>query len=362
MIKFRYIFLLSALMFSQVSRAQNLNAYSDKVTQYFYIFDDGKLVEAEYLPVTQSAVGGNCVAYVDNSSNFKIYYDGNTNVEADNAPDKFFATDNLIVYDFQKRLSVFERGRSTLLTYQHGIYAAGDSMVAFYDTISYALKFYKDGVIKEGEALYDKSPPKSLQVGDNIAAYVNYNDLFKVYYNDRLYDLESAGPTQYKAGCNTVAYIDRYTRNFKVFYHGNLLQLESFPPSSFKVGDDIVAYIDNTGSFKVFCMGQLYTVQTYEPQFFDVTDHMIVFGDVQNFNVFYGGKTTKLESYKPEIYQMDYNSLAYIDSFNKIRLFSDGAIKDVSGSIVNSFQLTRNVLMYSTDLESMHFYCNGKNY
>jgi len=342
--------------------AQNLNAYTDQVTKYFYIFDDGKMVEAEYLPVTQAAVGGNCVAYVDNSSNFKIYYDGNITTEADNAPDKFYVTDNLVVYDFNKRLSVFDRGRSTTLCYQHGIFSVGDSMVAFYDTISFSLKVYKDGEIKDMEGLYDKAPPKSLKTGDNITAYVNYNNLFKVYYNNRTYDLESSPPSKYLAGSNTVAYVDRASQTFKVFYHGNLLQLEAFPPSSFKVGDDLVAYVDNTGNFKVFYMGELNTVLTYEPQYYDAVDHVVIYGDVQNFNVFYAGKATKLESYKPDIYQLDFNSIAYIDRFNKIRLFSDGEVKDVSNSIVNTFQLTRNVLMYSTDLESMHFYCNGKNY
>jgi hypothetical protein len=341
---------------------QNLNAYTDLVTKYFYIFDDGKLVEAEYLPVTQPVVGGNSVAYVDNSSNFKIYYNGNTNVEADNAPDKFYATDNLIVYDFNKRLSVFDQGKSTTLCYQHGIYAAGDSLVAFYDTISFSLKIYKDGEIKEPEGSFALSPPKSLKVGDNLAAFVNYANYFKVYYNNRCYELEATPPSNYQAGCNTVAYIDKNTQNFKIFYKGNLLQLETFPPASFKVGDDLVAYIDNTGNFKVFYMGVLNTVQAYEPQYYDVVDRMVIYGDVQNFNVFYGGKSTKLETYKPDTYQMDFNSIAYMDRYGKLHFFSDGAIRDVSNAIVNSFQLTRNVLMYSTDLEQMHFYCNGRNY
>jgi hypothetical protein len=353
---FFLLFLVSAM------RSQNLNAYTDQVTKYFYIFDDGKLVEAEYLPVTQPAVGGNCVAYVDNSSNFKIYYDGSTSIEADNPPDRFYATDNLIAYDFNRKLSVFERGKSTTLCYQHGIYAVGDSIVAFYDTIAMVLKVYRDGEVKEMEGNVDKYSPKSLKVGDNIVAYVNYNNRFKTYYNNRTYDLESTSPSQYKTGCNTVAYVDRSTQNFKVFYHGNLLQLETFPPTSFKVADDLVAYIDNVGNFKVFYMGELNTVLTYEPQFYDAIDHVVVFGDVQNFNGYFAGKTTKLESYKPDSWQMDYNSLAYVDRFNKIRFFNEGVIKEVSSSIVNSYQLTRNVLMYSTDLESMHFYCNGKNY
>ena len=163
-------------------------------------------------------------------------------------------------------------------------------------------------------------------------------------------------------GCNTVAYVDGATQNFKAFYKGNTLLLENFAPANFKVGDDLIAYVDNQGNFKVFYMGELFTVSTYEPQYYDVVDHMVVYGDAQNFNAYYQGKTTKLESYKPDAYQMDYNSIAYKDRDNHIHLFSEGSIKDVSNQIINTYNLTRNVLMYSTDLESMHFYCNGKNY
>jgi hypothetical protein len=349
------------LLCSASSYAQNLNAYSD-ARNYFYIFDDGKMVEAEYMPVTNPAVGGNSVAYVDNSSNFKIYYNGSSSVEADNKPDKYFETDNLVVYDFDKRLSVFDRGQSTILSYQRGKYAVGDSVVIFYDTITFTLKVYKDGVIKEAEALYDKAPPISLKAGDNVAAWVNYNNYLKVFYNGQTYELETNPPAHYKVGNNTVAYVDGATQNFKVFYKGQTLFLETFPPASFKVGDDLIAYVDNQGNFKVFYMGELMTVSTFAPLYFDAVDHVVVYGDNLNFNGFFGGKSTKLESYKPESFQLDFNGLAYKDRTNHLRFFSDGSLKDVSSQIINSYQLTRNVLMYNTGMDEVHFFCNGKNY
>jgi hypothetical protein len=355
------LLLLFLLLATLGATAQNLNAYSD-ILHYFRIFDDGKMVEAEYLPVTQPQVGGNSVAYIDNSNNFKIYYDGETHIEADNKPDKFYETDNLVAYDFNKRLTVFERGQTTLLCYQRGIYSVGDSVVAFFDTIAYSLKVYKDQEIKEIEPLYGKGQPLKLKAGDNIVSYVGYNGYFKVYFRGRLYELETYAPTQFKAGCNTVAYIDKMTQNFKIFYKGNLMVLESFPPASFKVGDDLVAYIDNTGNFKVYYMGELSTVLTYEPQYYDVEDHVVVYGDDMNFYAYYDGKMTKLESYKPDSYQLDFNSIAYKDRFNKLRFFSEGNYQDVTNAIINSYKLTRNVLMYSTDVDEFHFFCNGKNY
>jgi hypothetical protein len=109
-------------------------------------------------------------------------------------------------------------------------------------------------------------------------------------------------------------------------------------------------------------MGEVTTVLTYAPLYFDAVDHMVVYGDNVNFNAFFNGKSIKLESYKPDSYQIDYNGVAYKDKANHLRFFSDGTIKDVTSRIVNTYQLTRNVLMYSTDMDDMHFFSNGKNY
>jgi hypothetical protein len=302
------------------------------------------------------------VAYVDNSSNFKIYYNGNSSIEADNKPEKFTNTDDLVAYEFEKRLSVFDRGQTTVLTYAHGGYTVGDSVIGFYDTYNSVFKVYKDGVIHDVENLFEKAPPKSFKAGDNLVAFVNYNGFLKVYYAGQSFDLESVPPLHYKVGNNTVAYIDGASSNFKVFYKGATYVLETFPPTSFKVGDDLIAYVDNTGNFKIFYLGEVYTVQSYEPQYFDAVDNVAVYGDAQNFFGFYHGKTTKLETFKPDAYQLDFNSVAYKDRSNKLKFFSEGVLKEGSSQIVNTFQLTRNVLMYSTDLESMHFLCNGKTY
>ena len=349
------------ILLSTACAAQNLNCYSD-VRNYFYIFDDGRLVEAEYMPVKNPQVGGNSVAYIDNSSNFRIYYNGTSTLEADNKPDHYYETDNLVVYDFEKRLSVFDRGQSSVLSYQRGKFAVGDSLVIFYDTISFTLKIYKDGQIREAEALYDKAPPTNLKAGDNLAAWVNYNSFFKAYFNNQTYELENNPPSHFKTGNNTIAYVDGATQNFKVFYRGTVFFLESFPPASFKVGDDLIAYVDNQGNFKVFYLGELSTINSYAPQYYDVTDHMVIYGDDRNFLAFYNGKSTKLESYKPESYQIDFNGVAYKDRTSHLRFFSEGSLKDVSSQIINSYQLTRNVLMYNTGMDEVHFFSNGKNY
>ena len=55
--------------------AQNLAAYQDN-QGYFFIFDKGKTIQAEYLPVKKFSVGGQCLLYVDSQNHLKMYYRG----------------------------------------------------------------------------------------------------------------------------------------------------------------------------------------------------------------------------------------------------------------------------------------------
>ncbi len=55
--------------------AQHLAAYQDN-QGYFFIFDKGKTIQAEYLPVKKFSVGGQCLLYVDSKNHLKMYYKG----------------------------------------------------------------------------------------------------------------------------------------------------------------------------------------------------------------------------------------------------------------------------------------------
>jgi len=55
--------------------AQNIMAYIDYQGK-LQVFEDGVFHQAEYLPVQSFKIGQNCVAYIDNTNEFKIYYQG----------------------------------------------------------------------------------------------------------------------------------------------------------------------------------------------------------------------------------------------------------------------------------------------
>jgi hypothetical protein len=356
-----FIFLFY-LVFLTSAVSQSLAAFSD-YRNYLMVFDNGVINQAEYMPVKNYKAGGNSVAYVDNSDNFKVFYKGKAYPLADVAPSNYSATDNLVVYYKDRILSVFDNGVATRLPGWASTYAAGDSIVGFLDENSGYYKIYYRGTITNLPDALDVNNPPNFVAGDNIIAYQNIDGKLKAYYRDQVYDLGTNHTSGYQAGASTVAFMDDYNQAFKVFNDGNIATMESLAPKSMQAGDNLIAYVDANSNFKIFYKGSLFTISSVEPQFYSVADNVVVFGtDYVNFSVFYKGKIYLLEKNTPTNYQKDYNSVAYIDSYGYLKLFSDGETKQVSNIKISDYTLSKNVLMFKTGLNDMHFYLDGKAY
>ncbi len=351
--------LISSLFFIPLS-GQNISAYVD-YKNYFFAFDNGPNIELESQPIKSYKVGGNAVAYVNGADNFRAYYGGEIYDLLSIAPMDYIATDNYVLFNSNMILSVFDNGKQTRLSGYCNSYAAGDSIIAFFDLNSSILKTYANGQVQELDNLLGKDVDSiKFKVGDNIVAYVNSAEQFKIFYRDHVLNLESYVPVSFQAGRNIVSYIDAYTQAFKIFYNGMSYTVESTPPASYVTADDMVAYVSSNGDFKVFYQGQLLKVSSYAPQFYNVKDRVMAYFDGKYFTAFYNGKITTLETYVPASYQLDYNTVAYIDRTNYLQALYNGKQQRVSEEKVNSFELSGDVLKYNSGLSDTKFFLKGK--
>lgn len=341
--------------------AQNLSVFSD-YRDYFYVFDDGMIKELEYLPVQSYQIGGICVAYVDNTDNFKVYYQGEV-FKPEHVPvDKYFATDYLVAYTLGQQLKVFDNGKSKILTFQADCYVISDSIIAFCDRLTKFFKVYYNGEITILEDGVAGPPLKNIKIGDNILAYIDYSNYFKIFYRGNTIELADL-PLRYKAGKNTVAYVDGSSLAFKVFYKNNIYELEVFQPKSFKVADDMVAYIDDSGTFKVFYDGGTTTISSFEPDFYKVKDNIIVYSEQTIFKVFNKGKSHTLENYIPVNYQLDYNTVVWIDQQDNLKSFYGGQVKTLTEyEKLNKFELSGNTIMFNTGINTNKISYKGQIY
>jgi hypothetical protein len=353
-----FILLLSAF---QPCQAQVVSAYTDN-RDYFYAFDNGTYQQLEYLAIKSFRISGNSIAYVDNTNEFKIYYNGQVYKQEIYAADfNYYSTECIVPFKLGRALYVFDRGIRHALTYYAAVFSAGDSIVAFYDDTSPGLKVYYNGEVTEAESSLIQNP-RIVQAGSNILAYVDPLEYLKVFYHGNVTTLSESLPVSFKVGGDLVAWEDGYGAGFMVYYRGDTARLEGFAPVSYKTGYGIVAYVDNSESFKILWNGSLAKISSFAPRFYNVKGNTVVYEMNNRFMVFYNGKETELENYVPGEYEVSNDGVAYKDVSGRLKFFWKGNLYTATYDLVTKFTLNGDVLTYETGPNHTRFFFNGKSY
>ena len=379
--KYLYLSLLLLVGSSFKSHAQPVSAFVNFQNQ-FMTWDNGVERRTETLIPIRYDVGRVAVPYIDNTNNFKIFTKGGVQQINQGFTADFTTTDNLIAYRNANALWVWENGKTKNLSNMMSSYAVGDSVVLFFDNVRSIYKAYYGGdiyeieaflgatnifgvdtnVIYDGKSIADGQLPV-VRVSDNIAAFVNYANRFKIFYQGQLTEQESFTVTSFDVGRNLVAYVDA-NRAFKVFHKGETYELESFPPQTYKAGDNVAAYVTNEGYFKIFYEGEELEVGYFDPEHYKVADNVVSFKDPSGyFKVFYKGKIYTLDAiYPTKGYRSSYNSLVYTNTAGMIRMFSEGEVYDVTNASVAEWRLDYDVLQYRFGANMYKIFYRGKTW
>lgn len=374
------LLLLLMLCCTQISFGQPVSAYGDFQNQFF-AWDNGMIRKIEYLTPIDYRVGRVAIPYIDNARNFKIYSQGATTQINTGNTTAFFATDNLVTFLNNTILNVWENGEITRLSNYCRQFVTGDSLVMYFDQVQSEFRMYYDGEIHvletflSGNNLFQTDSPQrrydnmdvasgqipSFQLSDNIAAYLNFAGVFKIFYRGQLIEQETYQIKNFGVGRNTVAYVD-VNNEFQIFQNGNTRIIDNFAPYQYQVGDDVVAFVGSDNYFKIYYNDSIYNIGYFEPEFV-VVDNIVYYQDQTGyFNVFYKGKNYSLETYMPEGITARYNSLAYITRGRMIKLFTDGQVYDVVNADVPYWRLDYDVLQYRFGQNMNKVFYKGKTY
>jgi len=208
----RYIALFT-LFFHLSLSAQYVTTYKD-IMDLVHVFDDGYSSILEPLPLVSYKVGKTAMLYVNSQGRLKAYYKGKTTTLIDNAPD-YFVTDNFVGYYNLGNIAVLNNNKfQSLDGLSLPIYWVSDSLIVWGSNLSDTRVFY------EGNS-YDI---EQWAISDTT---IKYGDKFAYEFA--------------KISDNIFAYIDR-ADNFKVFYHGAQGLLEGYRPESFRVDREYSIY------------------------------------------------------------------------------------------------------------------------
>jgi len=355
-------FLLS-LLISVISiqyAAAQLASYVD-IQNQLMVWDKGMIRKIDFLAPTSIKIGRTAIPYLDNSRSFKVYSNGRVTPVNIGFTNAYFATDNLVAFLNQKSLNVFDKGVIKNLAGVVDQYFVADSIVMFLDSYKGAYKAYYNGQIYPLENYFADSTLSSIKVTDNIIAYNNFANQFKVFFHGNLLQQEDFPVSSFEVGRNTVAYVD-IDRKFKIFHNGKTFVIDDFPPKTFKAGDNLVAYVTADGYFKVFYNDSSRSLG-YMSGNYDVVDNILAFKDQSGYlKVFYKGDVTTVENYYPANMNIQYNSLAYISSGNTLRLFSEGEVYDVTNADLTNWSLNYDVIMYQLGQNIFKVFYKGQEY
>jgi hypothetical protein len=328
----------------------------------FQVFDRGVFQQAEYLPVKSFQAGGNSVAYVDNTGEFRIYYNGRKYHQL-YATDQFsyYLSNYLTAYKVGTVLYVFEKGKSQKVSYYCSQFYVGDSLVAYYDDSNYNLGVYYNGSNGPVESSLLASP-QNVKAGSNILAYVNQSGYFKLFYHGEVIDIDVTTPMSFEAGRDIVAYVDGYQKYFHLFYKGQSAQVDVNPPESYKVGYGVMAYVDYDGNFRVFNNGATRRLLSQKPDFFDVKGNMIVYAYNGEFRTFADGESKLIDDILPKEYKLSNDGVAYVDLVGKLKFYTSGKMHTVSHETVNEYYVNNDVVWYVVGTNTWKVWYNGANY
>ncbi|MES2478628.1 MAG: hypothetical protein V4561_06050 [Bacteroidota bacterium] len=361
----KLLLLIPILLISKYADSQPLSVYTDIQNQVM-VWDNGVIRKVDYLQPIEMKVGRIAMPYIDNSNNFKVYYRGGVRKLNIGFTNQFQATDCIIPFLNATSLNVFDRGEVKNLSRMCTQYFAGDSLIFFLDGRTQQYNAYYNGetVPVEPFLAATNNGVGQVELKSNIAAYVNYANQFHLFYHGAIINQEAYPVSSFKTGRNTVAYVDA-NNTFKVFNDGQTQVLESFPPQNFQVGCDMVAYVTVDGNFNIFHKGKVHKMGFFKPNY-QVSDFVCLYQDPSGYSkVFQDGITTTLEPYMPEKYVAQYNSVAYFDRNNVLKLYSNGAVNEVTSALQPNqanWSLNYDVVMYQIGNNFFKFYYQGTEY
>jgi hypothetical protein len=355
------LLLIATLVCSSFSStAQNVAAYSD-YRSYFHVFDHGVFQQLEYLPVKSFKVGGVAVPYVDNTNEFRIYWNGQKYYQTYASDLTYYVSDYLVAFRIGQVLSVFEKGRSKKLTYFCSQVFLSDSLVVYFDDSNYNLGVYYNGEQTELESSMLELP-RAIKIGSNMVGFVNQSNYFKLFYKGQIIDVDNVAPVTFDVGRDIAAYVDGYNNIFHLFYKGETAQIENTAPESFKLGFGTMAYVDYQGSFRVFSNGTSRRLLSNRPDMYAVKGNIIVYTFNNEFRIFQNGESKLVDDTTPTEYKLGNNGVAYINTSNHLKYYSKGKSYVVSFEPVSKYYINNDVIWYLVGVNTWKVFSNGINY
>jgi hypothetical protein len=328
---------------------------------YFRTFENDNFRQLEFQQIREYKGGDDFVAYIDTRGNLRIY-DGKERKDISNMNVVYKTSDHLMAYSIGPTLNMWDDGELQTLTYFSRNYEVKDSIIVYEDTRFNTVSVYWNKQIYQ---IYQMTGELNMPVviGDNIVAFKDNGNYFKVFYQGQIYDLGVwNGTIDFEAGCDMLCFNDPTTRTFALFENGQFLDVESFYMKKYKAGRGFLVYEDLNGNLILYKKGEKQTLSNFSPSFWEVKDDLVVWGENSFVFAYQNDKKIQVANFTPKDYLLKNNVFAFRNIMGGASALVDGKVVELSNQPNCEFQIYGNSVLVTLFNRSYIVYSKGRKF
>lgn len=327
---------------------------------WFRSVENGEFKFIEMQQIKGYQAGDNVVAYLDIRGNLRVY-DGIERKDISNMELNYKISDNMVGWNVGTTLSVWRDQKIKVLTYFGGDYIVKDDIMVYMDTRFNTMMAHWNGAEYPLQtSTNDLILNNSGKIGENIMAYADNGNLYKIFYRGKIYEVGVwNGDIDFKSGTDIVAFNDPTTRTFAVFDKGQFVDIEDQWVKSYKAGRNFVAYVDMGGNLMVYRNGQKSQLSSF-PGKWDVKDDIIVYENNGFTYCDVNGTQTRAANFKLEEYAIKNATLVYRNMIGGVAAVIDGEVVELTNLQNAEFEIYGNSVLVKLPSKNFLIYNKGK--
>jgi len=275
---------------------------------------------------------------------------------------QYQVSDHLMAYNIGPTLNIWDEGKLKTLTYFAKDYVVKDSIIVYEDTRFNTVNVYWN---KQTFELYRLTGEMYMPevIGDNILAFKDNGNFYKVFWRGQIYDLGIWNNTiDFQAGTDIVCFNDPTTRTFAVFENGQFLDVEQFYMKKYKAGRGFIVYEDLNSNLKMYKNGENQILSNFSASFWEVQDDLVVWGENSFVYAFQNGQKIQTSNFMPKDYLMKNNVFAFRNILGGVSALIDGKVTEISNQADAEYEIYGNVVLVKLFNRTFIVFKNGRKF
>lgn len=305
---------------------------------FFKSFENGAFKSLDLQRIKEFKTGDDVVGYVDIRGNLRVY-DGTDIQELSNVPTEYTVSDHLLTWKIGETLNLWDQGDLKTLSFRCGSYTVKDSIVVFQDTRFNTLNVYYNGDVTVLTTSIE-GPRFADFIGENIVAYRDNGDVYKVFWRGGIYELDAwQGQISFEGGTDLLAFNDPITGTFAIFENGQFLDLEEFHMNTFRVGRGFVVYENQNNDLRVYKDGNVKTISNFGASSWRVVDDVVFWKENGVSYGYQNGEKVELGRYNIDEVQLKNNVIAFRNVMGGVDALMEGKIINITNQSDSKFSI-----------------------